>query len=634
MCGLAGYLGLDDASLLADMAARMAHRGPDGEGLWRDGDAGVGLAHRRLAIIDPTAAASQPMASCEGRYHVVFNGEIYNFREIADELLQSGYALNAHSDTAVLGPLFDRMGVAMLERLNGIFAIAIWDAKTRELFIARDAFGVKPLYYARTARGLLFASELKALIACSGLDRNVDVAAVEDYLVRLWSPGERTPFRSVKKLPPGHFMRARLDHFEIADWRGPTPRGRSDERASAANVAERLAGLFDVAVADQCLSDVPVGAFLSGGVDSSAVVASMVATGNRPQRAYCIGFQDASFADEGFGDDLCYARRVAAKLDVELSPIIVAQPSASDVENLAYMLDEPQADLAPLYIAAISRAARADGVKVLLGGAGGDDIFSGYRRHKAAAARARLGGAARALSLAPTEAFASFLSKPLRRRLEKLRYMFAGGDEEFLLRSFEFNPRDSALDILAPRASAGGVRDGDALAQAAAATRGLPLLDRMLALELSGFLPDHNLNYTDKASMAHGVEVRVPFLDARLVAFAQTIPWRFKTTLFDEKWIFKQSQAKRLPAGILGRKKTGFGAPLRGWIAGSMNEMFRDLFASRAFRERGLFDPRAVDRLLDDTVSGQRDGAYLVLAVLMIEFWLRRFGGATREAEP
>ncbi|HZV20198.1 MAG TPA: asparagine synthase (glutamine-hydrolyzing), partial [Hyphomicrobiales bacterium] len=391
MCAIAGYLGLGSPGNLEAMAAAMAHRGPDGEGFFSDPSAAIGLAHRRLSIIDPTAAAAQPMVSCGGRYRVVFNGEIYNFREIARELIAAGYEFNVNSDTAVLGPLYDRYETQAFGRLNGIFAIAIWDANRRELVVARDGFGVKPLYYAK-ARGLFaFASELKALLTFPSIAGKLDVAALLDYLVNLWSPGCSTPFQNIHKLLPGHFIRARLDAFEIVRWYAP-PLGRSElsRRNDIGSIGQNLRDAFDRAVTRQCLSDVPIGAFLSGGVDSSAVVASMVKSANPPKRTYCIAFDGPSMLDEGFGDDFAHARMLADRLSVPLTKIAVQEPGAEELASLPFMLDEPQADPAALYVAAIAKAARRDGIKVLLAGTGGDDILSGYRRHRLAALRDRL----------------------------------------------------------------------------------------------------------------------------------------------------------------------------------------------------------------------------------------------------
>ncbi|MBU3889578.1 asparagine synthase (glutamine-hydrolyzing) [Methylosinus sporium] len=625
MCGIAGFLGIDEERLLGDMSQLIAHRGPDGAGQWSDRDAMVGLAHRRLSIIDTSDGAAQPMLSCNDRYVVVFNGEIYNFRELGVELAARGYRFNPNSDTAVIAPLYDLEGEAMLARLNGMFSFALWDRRRRELLIARDSFGVKPLYFVKSGGGLVFASELKALFAYSRLDLEVDLVAIGDYLTHLWSPGERTPLRSVAKLAPGHLLKARRGDVEIRRWHWSAPPVAEGGTENVGAIAG-LGRIFDQVVSDQCMSDAPVGAFLSGGVDSSAIVAAMVANGHVPRRTYCVGFEGAGLEEEGFSDDLTHAREVAALLDVPLTPLLAPSPTMQDFETLVYTLDEPEADPAPLYVGAIARAARADGIKVLLGGVGGDDIFSGYRRHRAAAMRARLGGWFGGILEALPPATARVMGPASKRRIEKLRYMFAGSEQEFLIRAFEFNPRESAVACLG-----GEARDAiDAapskwLEQALMRTVDWPLVERMLDLELHGFLPDHNLNYTDKASMAHGVEVRVPFLDPRLVEYARRIPWRLKIRGLSEKWALKKGLGSRLPLSVLKRRKTGFGGPVRLWLAGQTGEMIADLFASRGFRERGLFDVGGVRKAFDDLRSERRDNSYLILAIVMTELWMKRF---------
>jgi len=627
MCGIAGFYGAQPLLLLQRMASSIAHRGPDGEGLWHDPQAQIGLAHRRLAIIDLSDAAAQPMTSCAGRYRVVFNGEIYNFRSLAEELAARGYAFNARSDTAVLGPLYDLYGPRMLERLNGIFAFAIWDSVKGELFVARDAFGIKPLYYTRTRDGVVFASELKALLCLEGLDRTIDKRALEAYLIHLWSPGSRTLLRSVSKLEPGQAMVAGAAGVSIHTWHRHAIGADAGPPRSARDLTGELAGLLDRVVADQCISDVPVGAFLSGGVDSSAIVAAMAATGHRPARSYCIGFEDDSMVEEGFGDDLAHARLVARTLDVPLTPIIVKPADGADIEQLVWTLDEPQADPAGLYVGAIAAAARADGIKVLMSGAGGDDVFSGYRRHQAAVLRARLGRwgrpLGRLLSALPTGGVAT---SAFGRRFARLSSLLAEDDDTFLMRAFEFNRPEDVRACLAPdvrRQNQGG--ETSALQPALDDSRGAHLLDRMLYMELHGFLPDHNLNYTDKAAMAHGVEVRVPYLDERVVTFAAQLPWQMKARHGQTKWLLKQAVAPRLPRAVLTRKKTGFGAPVRRWIAGRMRPLVMDTIASQSFRARNIFDVAAVEKLAADVAAGRRDGAYLILALVMIELWLRQF---------
>ena len=629
MCGIAGYHGDLTLEILRGMAANIAHRGPDGEGIWIDADAGIGLAHRRLAIIDTSSAAAQPMSSCGERYQIIFNGEIYNFQALGEDLRCRGYSFNANSDTAIIAPLYDLLGAAMLKKLSGIFAFAIWDREKQELFVARDGFGVKPLYYARLpGGGVAFASELKALISVPGVGAGLDFKALSDYLTYLWSPGERTLLRDVRKLPPGHFFKADRAGFLITRWheqaKSPV---ETTTPASTRETISRLGELIDEVVGDQCLSDVPIGAFLSGGVDSSALVASMVATGHAPRQTYCVGFDGEDMAGEGFDDDLAHAREVARQLSVPLTPVIVSPPTGEDLEDLAYMLDEPEADPAALYVAEIAKASRADGVKVLLGGVGGDDVFSGYRRHKAAALRARTPRGTGKILHSLLDAAAMVGAGPARRRLAKLGYMLDSDDEAFLVKAFEFNPRSAAIECLHSDVRTRLADEGatDWLEAACERSKGRPLVERMLDLEMRGFLPDHNLNYTDKAGMAHGVEVRVPLIDQRLVDFAGAVSWRLKTTLTEEKWIFKQAVAARLPRSVLTRKKTGFGAPVRSWVAGRLRGVVEDVIGSRSFSERGVFDPIAVRRVLDDTIEGRRDGAYLILSIVLVELWLRKF---------
>jgi asparagine synthase (glutamine-hydrolysing) len=629
MCGIAGFLGAWPEQLLAPMAAALRHRGPDGEGIWWSEQDEIGLAHRRLAIIDCSDNAAQPMVSCSGRYHVVFNGEIYNFRALAAELRNHGYEFNEHSDTAVLGPLYDLHGPGMLRRLNGIFAFALWDAKKKRLFAARDGVGVKPFYYAKTSRGLAFASELKALMLLPDLDHATDKAALCDYLVHLWSPGQRTMLQHVKKLLPGHYLIAeRGKTTENHKWYFPeiaAAKSSFTGPTNLANAGAELLALLDAVVADQCVADVPIGAFLSGGIDSSAIVAAMLATGNRPAKAYCVGYSGPSLSGEGFEDDLPYARAFAASLGVPLEPIIVGSIDGSDLERLVYDLEEPQADPAPIYVKAISEAARTDGIKVLMSGAGGDDVFSGYRRHAAAALRAwtgRLGkSTSQILSLT-----GRMVSSPARRRLDRIGYMLQGSDEQFLLRAFEFTSSDLvgscvAEDVRRARTCA----DPNRLELAMIASRGTHLVDRMLSMELAGFLPDHNLNYTDKAAMAAGVEVRVPFLDDRILSFASGLPPNFKVRRGHTKWLLRRALKRRLPKAILQRSKTGFGAPVRLWVRGSLREAIEDILSSESFRSRGLFEPEGVRGLAADTFAGRRDGAYLLLAIIMVELWLRQF---------
>ena len=633
MCGIAGFVGKFDKAALARMGGALAHRGPDGQGLWVDVKAGAGLAHRRLSIIDLSPAASQPMKAVGGRYTVVFNGEIYNFNGIAEHLKAQGYEFNMNSDTAVLAPLYDLEGPAMLDRLEGMFAFAIWDSRTRELFVARDHAGIKPLYYTRGPKGFAFGSELKALLPVLE-DKGIDAVAMAEYVTFLWTPGERTMLDGVKKLRPGHYLKVKAGKgapkVEDTRWWWPPQAGTvaGVPAYDRSKTPRGLLGVLDEVVAEQCTSDVPVGAFLSGGVDSSAIVASMVATGNRPAQTYCIGFAGEGMAAEGFEDDLKFAQGVAKHLKVPFKAMTVEmEPLLMRLPELAFMLDEPTADPAPLFVEDIAAEARKDGIKVLLSGTGGDDVFSGYRRHQAARWRQRLG------SLAPwvgkgAEAIGPLLGSAGGRRAGRLSALLEGSDDDFLLGAFMTNSQPDAWKLLKP-AHRRGMAKGfvNALTEARAESRGEDLLNRLLYMELFGFLPDHNLNYTDKAAMKAGIEGRVPLTDRRLLAYMADVDPRLKMRGTDAKWFFKKAVAPRLPRAVITRSKAGFGAPIRTWLRGGKGRAMMEaaLFESRFVSE--WYDRAALEALWRDTVAGEVDGTYTSLSVAMQGWWAQRMLG-------
>jgi len=625
MCGIGGYFGRFERTLAVDMTQRLAHRGPDGSGHWYDDTAGVALGHRRLAIIDLSNAAAQPMSGVDGRYQVVFNGEIYNFREHARELCAAGYRFNRHSDTAVLAPLFDRFGPAMLDRLSGMFAFALWDSERRRLFLARDHYGIKPLYYAETPRGFVFASEIKALLDVPGLDRALDHEALASYLTYQWCPGRLTPLRGVRKLPPGHYLEVDATGMREVRWHA-APIGRTQEfdRRPEADLTAELRALLDDAVAEQSISDVDIGVFLSGGVDSSAVAASLVRRKIPVANSYCISFRGPSMAAEGFGNDVDFARDLAHSWGIPFTEVVAEEPTLADFETMAFDLDEPHGDIAPLLVQQISRQARADGIKVLMSGTGGDDVFTGYRRHRIAWLLDRFPYLGRPLGLAAR--CATYAARGiLRNRLDKLAYMTSAPREVVLRRMFEFNQPGDIAAVAGPALRDHAPHSSAWLDDGLGETAGAPMVERALAGEFLGFLPDHNLAYTDKAAMAEAVEVRVPLLDLRLVDFASRLDPRLKMPRGEPKGFFKEAMSDRLPRAVLDRTKTGFGAPVRHWLAGGLRSPFLDVIRSRAFRERGLFAPGAAEALLHASVAGESDAAYLLLTIVMIELWCRRF---------
>ncbi len=658
MCGIAGYQGNFPEGLLERMTGTVSHRGPDGAGtLLLEGGEGrvdTGLGHRRLSIIDLSAQGAQPMAAPCTRCGsagvqglvLTYNGEIYNFPALRTELRARGHAFHSGTDSEVLLHLYAEMGPAMLSRLNGIFAFALRDGRANgrpegveqgDVLLVRDPLGVKPLYLAETARGVLFASEIKALLQSGDVSRALDHEALFQTLAYLWTPAPRTALAGVRKVPPGTALLLREGRV-AREWAYyQLPYGRERLPGTEAQIAAELRDRLAEAVDRQMVADVPVGAFLSGGLDSSAVVAMMkrARRGERP-RCYSIGFREDE-AFDGFAADLPYARRVAEHLGVDLCEIHVGPEVIDGLERMLWLLDEPQADPAPINALLISERARADGIKVLLSGAGGDDIFSGYRRHHALRlerAWSWLPSPVRSLLSVPARALrsgknAGWMDNQAVRRAAKL---FANAElpaDERLVSYFWWNDTALRRGLLAPDVAA--ELDGrtgaepllDTLARLPAGER--DPLNRMLYLETRHFLADHNLNYTDRMGMAVGVEVRVPLLDLELVEFAARVPPAMKQKGAVGKAIFKRAMEPELPRDVIYRPKTGFGAPLPAWLRNELRPMVEDTLSRESLASRGLFDPAAVRRLLELDRAGRVEGTYTIFALMCMELWCRLF---------
>jgi asparagine synthase (glutamine-hydrolysing) len=565
------------------------------------------------------------MQGAGGAVAVTFNGEIYNFRELRAELARGGYAFRSHSDTEVLLALYLQHGTELLGKLNGIYAFAIWDARSSSLFLARDGLGVKPLYMSEAGAAFSFASEIKALLCMPWIPRAVDAQAMAHYLRYLWCPAPRTALADVQKIEPGEAMVVRRGRI-ARRWRhyvlpAPGPDRTRTPDSWLGDVRRSLA----TAVERQMVADVPVGAFLSGGLDSSAVVAYARRHAAGRLQCFTIDFDAIQARQEGFVRDLPYAQRVAKHLDVDLHVVRVGSEMADGLTRMVWQMDEPQADLAALNVLFISELARRHGITVLLSGAGGDDIFTGYRRHRALGLGALWRYVPRPLrmSLARIGGRLPNASPHLRRASRLLAAARLDGDEQLV----------SYFDWCAPAA----VRDlftRDIAAQLGeepllAAVRDMPptatLLQRMLLLEQRYFLADHNLNYTDKMSMAAGVETRVPFLDPDLVALAARIPDSLRQKGATGKWILKKAMEPVLPHDVIYRPKTGFGVPLRAWLRGPLKPMLHELLGAESLGRRGMFRHDAVTRLIRDNEAGRSDHAYTLLALMCSELWCRQF---------
>ena len=629
MCGILGFSGAYDLQSLEKGLRLIDHRGPDDCGIFSDENAEIGLAHSRLSIIDLSSLGHQPMLSSDRQVALVFNGEIYNYQELRNELQENGCIFRGTSDTEVVLNMYLVEGVDMLKRLNGIFAISLWDARSRTMMVARDALGVKPLYYFESNAKFVFASEIKALQPFMHTsDIELNIPALNRYLSFLSCPGADTPFRLVKKLMPGNAMIIKDGVIKkIWEWYC-LPIFRpikfiEDEQ-------EALKGtLFYLkqAIERQMIADVPVGAFLSGGLDSSAVVT--FASSINPN-IHCFTIDVAGGESEGMVNDLPYARRVAKHLGVPLDVVSVKPEKMADrLWNMVIQMDEPLADPAALNALYISELARESGIKVLLSGAGGDDLFTGYRRHQAIQAERYWDWLPLFFKSALSRSVGQLdQSNTFFRRLNKaLSGAELSGDAR-LVNYFQWN-REDALSALYTedfkRKLIGHVAEGPMIDFLASVPKSVSRLEKMLALEQRFFLADHNLLYTDKMAMAAGVEVRVPFLDLDLVDFASRIPVHMKQRGSTGKWILKKIMEPYLPLGVIYRPKTGFGVPLRHWMRFELRGLLGDLLSISSLKRRGLFNPDAVNQLITQNDLGQIDASYTLLSLLCIEIWCRHY---------
>ena len=626
MCGICGTVGRLSEFELEAMTRSMAHRGPDGEGIKVfPGDVPAGFGHRRLAIIDPSPAGAQPMGYRD-RWWITYNGELYNFRELRRELEARGERFSTSCDTEVLLRMYVVYGSRMLERLNGIFAFAIWDDEEKRLFLARDRLGVKPLYITRGPGWVAFASELRALLPLQ-VQPELEPTALADFLTFLWVPDPKTAFKGIEKLAPGHFAVGDASSLEIRQWWDLRfePRDAPDEEWR-----DRVRSEVDAAVRRQMVSDVPLGSFLSGGVDSSAIVAAMSSAKERVS-TWSIGFSAEDLKHEIVPDDLRYSRKVASYFETEYHEHILNPDILELLPKAVWHLEEPVADPAAISTFLICREARRE-MPVMLSGMGGDEVFAGYPRHLAwqisrllaALPRPVLGGLERAIGPVARPGRPGRLRGP-RRNLWK--FMRATGlqplDRYLSFSSYYTDPELRALILP-------GVVDDhyDALGVHRSYLHrgeGIDDLSRILYLDAKTFLPCLNLTYTDKMAMAASVEVRVPLLDDELVALAATIPSRLKLHGWRRKYIFKRSQEGILPRDVIWRRKAGFGAPLRSWLVGDLAPLVEDLLSERTLRERGFFDPAVVAKFRADNAAGIADNSLRLYSLLSLELWCRTF---------
>ena len=631
MCGIAGFVGTDRlpgaaerARVLERMCRVIAHRGPDDQGTLVDARAALGM--RRLSIID-LAGGHQPMSGCDPQITIVFNGEVYNFAEVRRDLEARGHQFKTHSDTETIVHAYEQYGAGCVEHLRGMFAFAVWDARKGELFLARDRVGKKPLYYALAPGGtLVFGSELKSLLEHPAVEREIDPDALDAYLSFGYVPDPRSIFRGVSKLPPGSTLtftangRVQIDQYWDFPYDRPAP---ANGHARAEDYLEELRALLDEAVRIRLVADVPLGAFLSGGVDSSTVVGLMARHSDRPVKTFSIGFNEDSF------DELKFARVAARHFATDHHEFVVTpEQVTSTVDRLVWHFDEPFSDPSSLPTYMVSKLAR-EFVTVALSGDGGDELFAGYTRYVTDRRRSGFGRLPR------------FVRRGLLGRLS--RRLPHGAPGRNYLANVALDPVDRYLDSVStftalnkPRLYSADFRrrlgaDGAAdralagFRDFAAAARDRDPLDALLYLDSKTYLPGDILTKVDRMSMAASLETRAPLLDHKLIEFVCRIPASLKLSGAETKSIFKRAVRGLVPGDILTRPKQGFGVPIQQWINDQLRDHIRDVLTGPTARARGYFDPRYVDLLLDEHGRQRRDHSFQLWSLFVLELWHRTF---------
>jgi len=638
MCGIVGAVNWADAETLSRMNKIQAHRGPDDDGVWTSllqDQTFVGLAARRLSIIDLSRAGHMPMSTSDGALTIVYNGEIYNYRELRLSLEQKGYSFRSETDTEVVLNLYREYGENALSRLNGMFAFGIWDSENRELFLARDHFGIKPLYYACKGDGFAFASEAKSLLELPGFSRRVDPNALDQYLTLLWVPDPLTMFDGILKLPAGHFARFRHGKLSIEQyWDLEFPEANHEYDMDENALARELRDRFAASVKGQLVSDVPVGSFLSSGLDSTSIVAAMKRAGVAVPRTYTITFPQNYLKGEVTLDDPAIAKRTAARFECEHTEILVEPDVVELLPKLIWHMDEPVADPAIVAAYLVCREARG-AVTVLLSGTGGDELFGGYRKHAAfsiAGAYQRIPGVIRRQIFEPVVlSLPSLRGTPFKghvRLAKKMARSASLSPREYYVETCTYLNRQqrAALYCSDFKSELNGSTAEARLQQYFSTVRSADFLNQMLYVDTKAFMASLNLTYNDKMSMASSVEVRVPFLDRQLVEWvAHNVAPQLKINNGTTKYILREAMRPDVSPEVLAQRKAGFGAPADYWLANDLVEMVDDLLSEENIRKRGFFEPSAVKRFVHQQRSGREDWSLQVWQFLTLELWMREF---------
>ena len=639
MCGIAGIVSLEPERLIGPMLEKIEHRGRDDQGTWVSNPIDSSgrracLGHRRLAIIDTSPRGHEPMFSHDGRYVLTFNGEIYNYRELREQLRSLGHEFETDSDAEVLLAAITEWSWDALERLNGMFAFAVWDNKERTLTLARDHVGIKPVYYAfiPETQTFAFGSEIKAILATGLVKAELDPEALHQFLTFLWSPDPNTLFANIKTVPPAHLLHFHDGEVTIKQW-WDISFNQIDESKDEGWWRERVLDTLDRVVKMEMVADVPLGSFLSGGIDSSSIVALMERhTDGRPISTYTVGIESEDLCYDIIPDDVRWARRVNEQFQTDYHEIMLKPSVAELLPKLVYHMEEPPIDMAiPSYL--ISRAAR-ETLTVMLSGMGGDEVFAGYPRQMAMKIASAFDPVPNLLRRSLMKTVAGALpgglpgkfTAPLRNAKKFARSAALDFEDRYLgygtyftnemkqrLYSDEWRSRTSEYD---PYAAHRGyfARVSDAAP-----------LNQLLYVDLKTFLPCLNLLTTDKTSMAANLEVRVPFLNREMIEMAARMPPRLKLHGLTRKYMLKRALEGVLPKEVIWRRKAGFGAPIRSWLRGALRPLINDLLAEETVKQRGIFRPDEVKRVIEANFSGREDYNLQVFQLLGLELWHRAF---------
>lgn len=622
MCGICGFFDLRkvDQRQITDMCSSLGHRGPDDRGgkLFSTPHGSIGLGHRRLSIIDPSSSGHQPMGGTDNRVWIVYNGEVYNFLELKRQLVEYGYAFRGDSDTEVILKSYQEWGLEFLHKLSGMFALAIYDQNDDRIIVARDRMGIKPIYYYRNTNALVFASELKAILQYKGFDKEIDRESIFQYLSFQYIPSPRSIYQNTFKLEPGHFLildlksnQMRVERYwNLLENQGPE---KENQNHGVGEYTEQLEELLKRSVEGHLISDVPVGAFLSGGIDSSLIVAIMSEISPDPVKTFTIGFR------EKHRNEAPYAKKIAEYLGTNHYEYILDPEDVFEViPELVDYHDEPFGDSSSIPSFLLSEFATQE-VKVVLSGDGGDELFGGYTRYVRVARAALIDsllpdplrkGIFNGLDWIPIDYFQR-IAKGMQfdELIELFHFLLAmwKGDDHSQLVGQEYDFKETNFYQIWHK------------------TSGQPLLHRLMQIDMQTYLPDDGLTKVDRASMANSLEVRVPLLDHHIVEFSLNLPLQYKAGIQKQKYLLKRILGTYLPQELYSRPKMGFIAPLNDWLRDELYYLVEKYLNKERIRQRGLLNPDYLDQIVQKHMSGRYNYFYMLWTVIMLEMWFERW---------